>query len=733
MNNPFDRKKWTSSLQSGDLRLCESMLEGRGPALSLEDFDTLQGEALSLFIRHTVEGGPMLEPLLGLQRVLLEKERHFGYRRFWRDLDQWLQLRDQNNQWRRIVARLLLGRARGADQWQEITDSLRKTIEDPQEPRLHVQSRTLESSWYPIKTILDQHAVENVFLNEAQELGVHDFSYRYLQGHDAAAHASIDDVFGFSEHMEPLDQQPPQDPTPMRRTPHLDVPEGPVPPNTLFAVRVYSDKAMPRPGEESTEMVIDLPGALQEAEVDTWLSCSSHFEIEGANTGSLTVRRSEVRSANDLIFKLRVKADQTGLENNIGRITVLFSFQGAPAGRVTREVRIETGVSQSSQSAEPAPATAPKPSLVVGARRRPDLEVRITPHPDQLPWKFECTVSGPNTLTSTATWQLPTQTNPAAFVARSLDMFCARNISSAQRADMLLGAGREFFKAAPENFKGAYWRLVDEGRPPRTIAIYSEEPTFPWELIVPQRRRQDSSTQTDKPLGVQSAIGRWVHSNCVPPPQECTLTDSYVVVPTYPNPLQHAAQEGEMVRSNFQGTLIAPATYEQLTGALGARSVSLVHFACHGRTDPAKGQFIVLDNREELYAVSASGSAQFLKGFSAQPLVFLNACEAGRQEISLSGPQGFAPVFTDLGATAVIAAIWSVEDKVAGKIAQTLYERIMQGGDVLLATELQRLRELAYSVPAGQTNSATDSYAAYCFYGDPLLVVRKRNSSGDRA
>ncbi len=751
MTSGFNGGDWFHALQSGYVRDCDAMLESKAQYLTLGDLDELQDKALDLFVLQTANDGAVLEPLLGLQSVLLQKGDFIGKGLAQSDAASWayesfLQQREDNNRWRQIVARLLLGRARGTEPWESLTGSIKLLIQDPSEPRLSTSREADKDAWYPIKQVLDQYELEHVLLNEQQEKGIHQYAYRYLSaitGGDRGLSRGTPSAQASKLERElaratpaPLPGQgaskerPPAGPptASLKRTPHMDVPDGPVPTDTDFEIQIYSDKSLAKPGEQSAQMSLDLPESIDEAEVQAWLSCSSHFEVVSSPIAFLRVRKDQERSANTLTFTLRAKSDAGEAVGDTGRITALFSYQGAPAGKVTREVRIArptVGVSPRTTIADVAAGRAAHAQLVVGPRRRPDLEVRITRHPDGFPWKFNCSVSGPNTMESVAVWNMPGQAEPGRFVANSLEQFCSTKVTADQAPDLLRGVGKTLFRAVPENLKVAYWRLVDEGRPPETIAINSEEAAFPWELVVPHRTLPNSEPETREPLGVGSVVGRWVNSDGQPAPQVCTLSDSYIVAPSYPNPLTFAASESQYVRREFKGTILTPATYAGLTKALDARSVSLLHFACHGRSDVEKGQYIVLDNKEEMYAAAASGSLEFAKAFAGRPLVFLNACEVGRQQPALASPHGFASVFADLGACAVIAAVWSVEDDVAGEVAQTIYGMIVQGGDVPIASVLQKLRAKSYNKPG------KDSYAAYCFYGDPLLVVR--NGSGNDA
>jgi hypothetical protein len=100
-----------------------------------------------------------------------------------------------------------------------------------------------------------------------------------------------------------------------------------------------------------------------------------------------------------------------------------------------------------------------------------------------------------------------------------------------------------------------------------------------------------------------------------------------------------------------------------------------------------------------------------------KPLVFLNACEVGRPNVALVGMGGFAKAFVDLGAAGVIAPLWSVRDSIAFDVASRFYAEIMQQPSRSFADILKTIRRLAYDEQIGE-----DTYAAYCFYGDPTAA-----------
>ena len=110
------------------------------------------------------------------------------------------------------------------------------------------------------------------------------------------------------------------------------------------------------------------------------------------------------------------------------------------------------------------------------------------------------------------------------------------------------------------------------------------------------------------------------------------------------------------------------------------------------------------------------GMEQLEKAFEEKhPFVFLNACEVGRQVPGLAGVGGFAESFIDLGASAVIAPLWSVKDDLAHEIAREFYDRVGADSTQPFAEIMRSIRARAYDPLVGE-----DTYAAYCFYGDPL-------------
>jgi len=89
-----------------------------------------------------------------------------------------------------------------------------------------------------------------------------------------------------------------------------------------------------------------------------------------------------------------------------------------------------------------------------------------------------------------------------------------------------------------------------------------------------------------------------------------------------------------------------------------------------------------------------------------------------RKEPALIGVGGFAEQFMILGASGVIAPLWSVKDSIAHQVAVQFYERVEREPDTPFAEILRDLRRKSYADEGGE-----DTWAAYTFYGDPLAVL----------
>jgi hypothetical protein len=499
----------------------------------------------------------------------------------------------------------------------------------------------------------------------------------------------------------------------LRRTPHLDAPERIAKaPGTEFVVTVYTDTKRLREGEAGKRVEVKLPPGVDSVEVGVLLQVSPHFEVAGDQYGTLELATAKPRS-NSLAFSLRVAGDAPAADAGVG---VLFTYRGHSCGYVARAWDWDTDEAEAppAESQPAAPATIP----VHAESERPDLSVYVTaPINDGI--NYQCAVDTPliegyERATSSTPFAVPAL--GYRFLTTLLDAIVDEDKTPAKRLRALTEIGHEAFEAAPPNFARVLWDLIDAGKRPETIYIASSEPTLPWELMIPRRFDGKQPTKL-APLGTEFAIGRWTRGDSSSPPQRLPVATSFVVAPTYKKAHRQldATAEIRFVKDRLRGTRVGPATVDELDRRFGGEHASLIHFVCHGASGQADDDAIYLDDDEELRARESETLPGFVKLFDTDnPVIFINSCSTGQMVPALSGGAGFPRSFGNLGARAVVAPLWPVDDELARDIAIGIYEAALAPGAPPVAAILRDMRKKGYEA------QDVDTYAAYCFYGDPL-------------
>jgi CHAT domain len=497
------------------------------------------------------------------------------------------------------------------------------------------------------------------------------------------------------------------------RIPHIDLDtDVPVKPGQRFTVEVYLDKTPSRPWETAVAFELrDPPADLDD--ISVWLTATPHFAIDGPATNVIAVRRADDASTRAR-FALTV-VDPVPADPDPPALSARFDYRLRASGSVRREVpiiladKIIGDIQPQEAAAGAAPAASGQPGVVMQTRAAaPDLEVSVAPTSSSDVYKVVIKTGLLGGVEVEDDWHL--SDDSATYVSETMASFLAKKAGELSRRRALEGAGMEFFDAAPKKFQDLFWRLVDEGTPPKTMLLISEERSVPWELMIPSRHRADGQYEQLDPLGVTCAIGRWHGEDYVSPGQRIPLHDSLVLAPAYNPPLATASAERDLVLEMFPGKNV-PATFDELDEFYAANTASLLHFVCHGRD--ATLQAMKLLANEELWAHQIRPGGLGAACRKARPLVFLNACEVGRPGAGLAAVGGFAASFIASDAAAVIAPLWAVDDGVAHQVAVTFYQAVKNNPATPFADILRGLRSRAYAA------NGADSYAAYCFYGDP--------------
>jgi hypothetical protein len=536
-----------------------------------------------------------------------------------------------------------------------------------------------------------------------------------------------------SDAFDDVPSLPLDEPNTFRRTPHIKAPEEfRVKHGAVVEIAVYLDKARLSDVEEGVDVVLDAPSSVKSIELGVLVTTSEHFDQLGNPYKTLQLERDSPKSER-LSFSLEVVRPDAGEE--IG-ISALFVHAGRPCGRVARRWTVRNATARTQTPGKSRGAGQQQGGsrggggaggsgggmYVHAGANKPDLSVLITaPINDgqsyvcsvqtDLLEEYRDPVSGP--------WALPMLA--ADFVRRTLDDFIDPSLTPTARKRALKAAGFTFFDAAPQVFKDVFWELVKADKLPRSIFIASIEPSIPWELMIPFRN--DATGQPEdprQPLGVEFPIGRWVRGDHISPAQAIKVESSFVVAPDYAPPERALDSSAELalLTARLAGRRVTPASVDTLDSYFAANEASLIHFVCHGVAGSSDDS-IFLDNDEEL----RSSSVRALDGFRAlcrthRPLVFLNSCETGRLVPSLVGGAGFPRSFGDIGARAIIAPLWSVDDKLAHRVAVEIYQAALDRPDATLAEIVRDIRKKAYA-----SDPFEDTWAAYALYADPLTKL----------
>jgi hypothetical protein len=502
----------------------------------------------------------------------------------------------------------------------------------------------------------------------------------------------------------------------IRRTPHMDLPDPlPLHAGEQFELHIYADKEGTRPEEQSDEII--LPGGKAEYLLRVFLALPSGMSHCGPDSQTLVIVPNQDRSA-DVIFTVRNIVE---IKPNVGNaISAMFSYEGSPSGRVTRLI-----------GALPAGSEPPEAGVEFALdREKPDLTVVIVAKVIDSDRHFMCEVSTPYLpdlkIKAPKDWYV--KQIAADIVDGAMKRSRDPGVGERQRIAALRVAGLDLFEASPDAFKEVFWKLVDLKIAIKSMLIVSEEMTFPWELMIPNR----DESEWEYPLGAEIAIGRWITRKNDSPPHLVRLFDAYIIAPEYSaeRELKGGPKEIknlEACLSKSRCVIIKPPDVNTIDDFLLKRGRTLLHFICHGETAligdsnllDRTDQFIYLDNEKPLSAKEIRGLQGFRNACRQQhPLIFMNACEVGRPIPALRGTGGFPDSFIRIGASGVVAALWGVKDTVASKIARLFYRTLRKNKVIRTADFFRVLRKRAY-----QPKRSEDTYAAYCFYGHPFAEI----------
>ncbi len=293
----------------------------------------------------------------------------------------------------------------------------------------------------------------------------------------------------------------------------------------------------------------------------------------------------------------------------------------------------------------------------------------------------------------------------------------------------LQARGVEIFdKLIPLELRKVLW---EEREGLETIQVISDEPFIPWELAY--LKEPDKKAVRDSYFLAEKGLVRWLAEADRFPPLKLRLRDgkaSYVI-PDYPPAsgyqLPGAQAECTMLQEVLAATAVVPASSEVQDAMEIPGRFDILHFACHGLADSTsiwdsglmmQGQMKTNAYRQDnLMSSQVEAFADLQEPHAPGPLVFLNACQVGRQGYSLTGTGGFARAFVKSGAGAFVSTHWSVGDLSALDFSKTFYEQLLEGKNMMTAVAAAR---------QAAKNKQEMTWLSYVVYADPYArLVRE--------
>jgi hypothetical protein len=276
--------------------------------------------------------------------------------------------------------------------------------------------------------------------------------------------------------------------------------------------------------------------------------------------------------------------------------------------------------------------------------------------------------------------------------------------------------GIQLWDDLPEAFRRFYWDEL-HGREGASIAVYSQEPYLPWELIKPQR---EPGGEEDGFLGAVFNMARWKQAVRFPDP--LTVSRFSVIAPKYgpdsgSRPLPGAQAEADELVKAFGADALGGdrATVRRLLES--TEGVQLIHFAGHG--DFNRESADIASIRLSDAALVPGDLTQAKLGRASRPFVFLNACEVGEQGWALTRIGGWAEAFTAVGFSGFIGPYWAVNDRVARKAAMLFYRSLSAGLSVAEAVRHIRLKFYTDEEDPGHP-----SWLAYTLHCQPNIRIQ---------
>ncbi len=227
-------------------------------------------------------------------------------------------------------------------------------------------------------------------------------------------------------------------------------------------------------------------------------------------------------------------------------------------------------------------------------------------------------------------------------------------------------------------------------------------------MLRPNELREGRYLFVDPPLCEQFRLTRWM-ANRDAAPDEVELRRGFIVAPpedTLPSVVE------EVTYFTAWPWMSAVRTKHDVIQEFSRGAEGLFHFSCHGGVGPTEAWLKLGD--EDLMASSVEHG---LDVNVARSFIFLNACEAGQAQLTITGLDGWALAFLRRYASVFIGSLWSINDRLASQFARAFY-------DCLLGLNGRQAQPIGVAFQSArqaiqQQDPDNPTWLAYVLYGDP--------------
>jgi len=255
-----------------------------------------------------------------------------------------------------------------------------------------------------------------------------------------------------------------------------------------------------------------------------------------------------------------------------------------------------------------------------------------------------------------------------------------------------------YTQLVPDRLDELYWRLP---RSCKSVQIISDVPVIPWEMLRPKSQRGDR----DPALARQFALTRWPPDADAGAPS-VSLKRVRVLVGKPVIPLKGAEPEAAELETLLGSSAARVEPPQSIWEDLVRGGFDTLHIISHGYAESADANqsYVELGGGPPLRASDLSG----YDWSARRPLLFVNACNVGREGVGLTGLGGWASTaLTHAHAGAFIGAMWQASDGTAGLFSKAFYEELLRGATLGEASRGARL------AIASEPNPTWLCYAVY--------------------